>query len=218
MVIFAQAYFSFLINIYNKHMNGYLAFTARILGLYAAILAFIHGLFEFQQGNVIVESISINAIDNGCIADQIWHACFPAMTIWPTYLTAGLITIIISSLFFHFVIFFLNKHYSPWIVVAFSIVNLLSGSGFIPTFTAILSAIALLIYNKQTNKSIRKQPVYAGIWIFLLTIYILYAAGGWLAGRYLNAFMINQSVFLFLSMDIFLPILCIIFAWKMDFR
>ena len=186
--------------------------TARIFGVYAAILAFIHGIFEIQQGNILVESISINAVGNGCVSDQIWHACFPAMTLWPTYLSAGLVAISISSLFFLFILFFLKKSYSAWIMIAFAIANLLSGGGFIPTFTIIMAAVAVLINKKPLQNLENKQKPYNIVWSIFLSIYLLYAAGGWLFGSFLNTFMIENSFLLFFTMDLLIPIFCIVFA------
>ena len=197
-------------------MKTYLALTARILGTYAAILAFVHGIFEMQQGKAIVKSISINAVGNGCVADQIWHACFPSMTIWPTYLTAGLLTMTISALLFFFIVFFLNHQYSGWVIIAFAFANLLFGGGFIPTFAAIMAAIAILINKKQKQKHDKDHKPFMAIWIILLSAYILYAAGGWLLGSYFNTIMVENSFLIFFIMDLLTPILSIIFARMAD--
>ena len=197
-------------------MKTYLAFTARVLSVYAAILAFIHGVFELQQGKAIVEAANINAIGHGCIADQIWHACFPAITIWPTYFAAGLIIVVISTLFFLYILIFRNSGHSGWIMVVFAFTNLLSGGGFIPTFTAIMASAALFLNHKTKTITGRKQNTFGILWILSLSIYILYAAGGWLLGRYFNAFMVENSIFLLLGMNLCLPVLSIILAAYID--
>ena len=204
--------------LYNENMKSHLLLTARILGSYAAILAFVHGFFEIQQGSLMVEGIGINAIGNHCVADQIWHACFPAITIWPTYFSAGLITIILSIILFLFVLLYPQNHISGWVILAFAAGILLSGGGFIPTFTAIMSAVAILINRNQKPVSGKNHKSFIVLWIILLSVYVIYAAGGWIFGNFFNSFMVSNSFILFFSMHILTPILGIIFARLADRR
>jgi hypothetical protein len=196
-------------------MKTHLAITARIFGGYAAILAFIHGCFEIQQGGAIVESLYIQAIGNDCAADRIWHACFPAITLWPTYDAAGLATMIIAVLFLLFTFLYLQKEWAGWIMIGFAVAIMLCGGGFIPAFTGVMAAIAILM-NKSQHPILLKHRTPITLWMILLFIYILYAAGGWLLGRTFNSVMVENNFLLFFLMNIATPGLIISFAKVAD--
>jgi hypothetical protein len=196
-------------------MNNYIEITSKIFGIYAAILAIIHGIFEFNQGDIITNRVNIHAIGPSCAADQIWHACFPAMTLWPTFRLAGIFTILFSTGLLVMVLFFFHTKQAKWLIFLFAICILLSGGGFIPVFTCLMAGISNLFNPRQSTK-IEIRSWIAALWGFLAIMYMLYAAGGWLFGKFFNAFMVQQSGVLFVLMDLVLPITLLFLATQLD--
>jgi hypothetical protein len=192
-------------------MNEYSGYTARMLACYAAILAMVHGFFELQQRNVLTGGVSIQAIGPGCAADQIWHACFPAITLWPTFQLAGFFTILFSTATLVLVLFFPYTKSARWLIFIFTIGILLCGGGFIAAFTGFMAGGTLLIA-RNSDKTHKNRTWVSFLWFILIAFYLLYAAGGWILGKYFNTYMVNFSGLLFITMDILLPLLIIFLA------
>ena len=68
--------------------------AAPVLGVYAGLLGAAHGVFEIRQGSGKPDSLLINAIGPPCEPSEEWHACFPALTVVPDYLIAGVLTVV----------------------------------------------------------------------------------------------------------------------------
>ena len=189
-----------------------------MLGSYAAILAMTHGFFELRQGNGLTGGISIHAIGPDCTADQIWHACFPAISLWPTFRLAGVFTILVSIGLLVLVLFFLQTKPARWLIPALVIGVLFCGGGFIATFTGLMAGGILFIEKNHCGSSPETKKWVSYLWLFLVVVYFGYAAGGWILGKFFNTFMVSFSGVLFVGMDILLPMLIILLAKLADNR
>jgi hypothetical protein len=77
-------------------MKNLLRITTAFLGIYAGLLAIQHGLFAAMQGSRAPDGLMFNAIGPPCQSDEVWHACFPAMTLIPNLLVTGIAAIVIG--------------------------------------------------------------------------------------------------------------------------
>jgi len=67
------------------------------LGVYAGLVALEHGIFEYVQGRAATPGVVIQAIGPPCEPGAVWHACFPALTLLPTFQVAGMATVLLSA-------------------------------------------------------------------------------------------------------------------------
>lgn len=70
--------------------------VAAWLGIVAGFAGLEHGYFEIQQGNIQPASIMFSSMGAPCIPDKIWNACEPAMSVLPSFLLTGIVTIILG--------------------------------------------------------------------------------------------------------------------------
>lgn len=195
-------------------MNRSLKISIIIVGLYASLLSFLHGLFEILQGYNNTNNILIYAISKSNQTTEIWHGNFPAMTIIPNYLFSGISVCLISV----FIIFYLfRKRYRFIVLFPISIILLLFGGGFIPPFLLVITSFSCLLINKKSKKI--KNTVFQKcakmIWHISITILILWSISEWILGYYFNSILVSISTTLFLF-GIILPIFIILMGFLND--
>ncbi len=70
--------------------------VATWFGIVAGIAGLEHGYFEILQGNARPEGLMIASMGPPCVAEEVWNACEPAMTILPNFLVTGILAVILS--------------------------------------------------------------------------------------------------------------------------
>lgn len=195
-------------------MNKQLNVSIIIVGLYASLLSFLHGLFEIFQGYNEISQIFIYAIDKSNQTTEMWHGNFPAMTIIPNYLLTGIIVCIVSV----FTIFYLliNRHRFI-ILFSIAIILLLCGGGFIPPFLLIITSFACLLMKRKFKKvknTIFKKYVEI-VRNVSIAVLILWSILEWILGYYFNSILVNISTTLFLF-GLILPIFIIFIGFVND--
>lgn len=191
------------------------------IGVYAGLLGAIHGYFETLQGNVVPGGIGINAIGAPCQGDVVWHACLPAMTIVPSFIVTGILAIIISLIIVVWAGVFIQRKNSGLILILLSILMLLVGGGFIPTFAGIVAGVAgtgintpLVFWRTRLSGSALRS--LAKLWPWTLIVFVAWSLGGWFLGYFFNQVMINLSLVLFLVCNLGLPLLTVITGFACD--
>jgi hypothetical protein len=196
-------------------MNIATRVTASIIGAYAGILGAVHGYFEILQGPVLTGGLIIQAVGPPCQADTVWHACLPAMTLMPNYSLTGYLTVIFSLAALFWGVFCLSRWQGGLVMILFSVLMLLVGAGFIPAFTGIIAGLAGLeiksLLNLNHLKFLQKSSSILGrLWPWILIVFGLWGAGGWILGKFFNRTMLQLGFFLFFFCDLGLPFLALI--------
>lgn len=101
---------------------------ASAIGVVAGLVAIYHGYNETLQGSVAPSSIFINAVGPPCQGS----GCFPAMTLFPSFLLAGVVTIILALTIIVWSAAFVQRKNGGIVLVILSIVLLLVGGGYLP--------------------------------------------------------------------------------------
>ncbi|MBN1122668.1 MAG: hypothetical protein JXJ17_16440 [Anaerolineae bacterium] len=161
-------------------MNRAIRTVSTVLGLYAGLLGMAHGVFEVRQGSLPTGSILIAAIGAPCQMESAWHACFPAMTLVPNFLLAGILTLIIGVAILVWVAAFL-QHERGWLVlILLSIGFMLIGAGFTPPTLGVLAGAV----GSQINRPLAERKgllsdkfglFLSELWPWPLVVYV-----GWL--------------------------------------
>jgi hypothetical protein len=101
---------------------------AAALGVYGGFFGMGHGVGEIIQGNTLIKNIRIYAL--GAPGLPFPFGREPAMTLLPTYLSAGVLTVLIGSAIMVWPFVFLTKKYGSIVLLLLSILLLLAGGGY----------------------------------------------------------------------------------------
>ena len=199
--------------------NSATKISAIILGLYAGALGSLHGVFEILQGNAVAEGITIQAIGAGCQADQIWHACLPAMTIIPQIKLSGILALIFSLLLLFWSLLWIRQARAWMMMSALLLIMLLTGAGFVPVYTGLMGMFAAVVMHTERSffpQFPRLSAVISRLRPWILAAFFIWALGSWPAGAMFNGFMLRFSLWIFLICDIGLPFLVLISGMARD--
>ena len=116
--------------------------TSTALGMYAGLLGAEHGVLELLQGSIATHGPVIQAMGPSCTADAIWHACFPAFTILPSYTASGVLATLFGLSVFAWAATCIQLKRGGLVLLLLSIGMFLTGGGFVPLLTGMLAAAA----------------------------------------------------------------------------
>jgi hypothetical protein len=124
-----------------------IAILASALGIFAGLCGASHGPGEILQGNVVPSELMIQA----------WPSLTalggePAMTIIPSYLITGVLTIIFGVLLAVWAGKFIQHKSGGLILILLSIVMLLVGGGLVPPLFGIAAGVIAVLLNYQTTR------------------------------------------------------------------
>jgi hypothetical protein len=180
--------------------------AAYTLGVYAGLLGAVHGYYEILQGNVAPGRLMINAIGPPCRPEAVAHACFPAMTVVPNFSVTGILALILGLVVLTWAAGFVQrKHDGPFLMLL-SILMLLVGGGFVPTFVGIIAGVAGIGIHAPSTGWRARLPgnalrFLAGFWPWPLIAYFVWVfPTQWFLGHFFEAFLLNASLGLFSSL------------------
>jgi hypothetical protein len=180
------------------------------LGFYAGVLGLQHGVFEILQGNIVPEGILTNAIGPPCQPDQVWHACFPALTVVPNLRLSGILAVLVSGAILVYALRSWNGKINPTLIFIFSIGLLLVGGGFVPVYWGVLSGGAGLIQSRKNpvgNQTAGRAGFLAQFWPGTMILSMIWLAASWILGYFFDELLLSYGSILFLFFDLLLPTL-----------
>ena len=171
--------------------------VASTFGVMVGLAGIDHGIFEILRGHVRPETILIEAIGP---AQRYWeYGTEPALTIIPSYLESGILSILMGILVIIWSVAFIDRKYGAGILLLLCIILFLVGGGFAPIFMTILASLAATQINKPLSFWRRVLPdsvrrFLAKIWsgcliafvvLFLVSVEI--AIFGWPLTSFMDA-------------------------------
>lgn len=207
----------------DEHMNKATRATASIFGLYAGFLGAVHGIFEVLQGTAAPSGIAISAIGAPRQREAAWHACLPAMTIVPSFLWAGTLTIVFATAIVVWAAAFVARERGGLMLILLSILMLLVGGGVIPPLIGIIGGVAgtritAPLTFVRTRLSDRTSRVLARLWPWGLIVFMVWSLGGWVLGYVSNEIMMRLSIVSLLVFDLALPVLIVFSGLARDIQ
>ena len=190
--------------------------VATWFGVAAGIAGIEHGYFEILQGNVHPDSLMIVSMGPPCVPAEIWNSCEPAMTILPSFLYSGILSVIIGLVLLIWSIFFVQRRYGGWGMILLSVVLLLFGGGLFPPLIGIVGGVAGIKINKSVKrKSVSNLTRFASrLWPWTLVIFMVWVWGQWIVGYYFNDFLQQVMYFGVLLILVMLPLsIYTAYAW-----
>jgi hypothetical protein len=171
--------------------------VAMWFGMVAGIAGLEHGYFEILQGNTRPASIMFPSWGpQQCDPAILWHACEPAMSILPSFLVSGIITVLLGLAIMAWSAWFLQHKHGGVVLILLSIAFLLFGGGFFPPIIGIVGGLA----GTQINRSLSGQPgiitrLAAKLWPWPLVIFLVWVLGQFPFGYFFNDFLKSIMVF-----------------------
>ena len=188
--------------------------TASALSIYAGLLGIEHGYFEILQGNAKPTGLMISAIGPPCVPNEMWHACFPALTVIPNFLVTGIVTILLSLGMLIWGIRFVHRKNGGLILLLLSLLLLPVGGGFIPVLIGVLAGIA----GTRIDHPPKWTPVsfLTKLWPWALGLLVIWFPGSWIMGHFYGQAMLEMGLLIFLFFDITLPVSIVFSAFAFD--
>lgn len=199
-------------------MNRSLRITTAFLGVYAGLLAAMHGLFAVMQGSRALDRLMFNAIGSPCQPDEVWHACFPAMTLLPNLLVTGITAIIIGLGMVVWAAAFVRRRRSGLVLGALSLLALLVGGGFVPVFIGLVATVTGRLRGAPVKSGGAGWRILSTVWPWPLALMALWLPGSWLLGHFFSEAMLAASGLLFLVFDAGLPVVAAVSAFGREKR
>ena len=163
--------------------------VASTFGILVGLAGINHGIFEVLQGNVVPSSIMIEAIGP---AQRFWeYGTETALTVVPSYLFSGLLSILVGMVVIVWALAFMDKKYGSGIFMLLSIILFLVGGGFAPIFMAVLASLTATRINQPLKFWGKVLPGFvqrglAKIWqatliafVILFIFSVMIAVFGW---------------------------------------
>ena len=196
--------------------------VASVFGAYAGLLGVTHGVLEIRQGNVAPDGILIQAVGPPCQMSEVWHGCWPAVTLVPSYLVTGVLAVLVSLAVIVWAMFFVQRKHGGLILILLAIMILPVGGGIIPAWIGIIAgAVGTRIRAPLTwwreRLSGNSLRFLAKLWPWPLIAYFVWVSAQWILGHFFNEFMLERG-FLFMLFEFGLLLLTVITGLASDAR
>lgn len=180
---------------------------AAAFGAFAGFGGLEHGYFEILQGNVRPESIMIASMGPPCVAEEIWNACEPAMTIIPNFLVTGILAMVLGLVTMVWAVAFVQRRWGGAILALLSFGLLLFGGGIFPPVFGIIGGLL----GTRINTPLKRQPgpvwaTLAKLWPWAIVVHFVFLFGQFVIGYFFNEFLMENAVLwavLFLGLLVF---------------
>lgn len=168
--------------------------VASALGAFAGFGGPEHGVFEVMQGHVRPESLIIVSMGPPCDPDQVWHGCEPAMTVVPSFLITGILSIIVGLITMVWAGFFVQRRRGGLVLVGLSIALLLVGGGLFPPLIGIVAGmIGTRIHAPVARRTTHLSRFLAALWPWPLVAFFVWVFGQFVVGYLFNDFLMNSG-------------------------
>jgi hypothetical protein len=180
-------------------MRSALRIVAASLGIAAGLAGLEHGYFEILQGNVPPDSLMIVSMGPPCVRELTWNACEPAMTVVPSFLITGVLSIVFSLAILVWSVAFVQRKRGGLGLMLLCIPLLLFGGGIFPPVIGFIGGLVgtrigtpLPWWRRRFSGGVGR--LLASWWPWPLVIFLAWTlAGQWIVGHFFNDFMLVNA-------------------------
>lgn len=167
---------------------------AATFGAFAGFGGLEHGYFEILQGNTPPESIMITSMGAPCVPEEIWHACEPAMTILPSFLITGILSMVLGLVTMVWAVAFVQRPRGGAILALLSLGLLLFGGGIFPPVIGIVGGLV----GTKIHTPLKKQPgpfwnILAKAWPWIIIFFFVGLFSQFVIGYFFNDFVMENG-------------------------
>ena len=167
---------------------------AAALGLFAGFGGLEHGYFEILQGNTRPESVMINSMGAPCVPEEIWHLCEPAMTILPSFLATGILSMTLGAITMIWAAGFVQRRHGGIVLALLCLGLLLFGGGIFPPVIGIVGGLVGTKINTPMNKQPgRHWKMLATLWPWILILYFVLLFSQFVIGYFFNELVMEHG-------------------------
>ncbi len=189
--------------------------TSTALGIYASLVGMEHGIFQILRSDLKPSGLLIYAIGPACDPELVWHGCFPALTVLPSYPASGIAAILISLYLLVWVTELSDTPHAARMITLFSILLLPFGGGFVPVYIGLLASLSFALHASgqrlRINSPSNITMLFSRLWRPALIVFLVWFPLSWVFGYFFNSLMLSSGPLFFILFDILLPIM-ILFA------
>jgi hypothetical protein len=194
--------------------------TSTALGISAGLLGAEHGIFELMQGSIPTGGLIIQAMGPTCPAESMWHACFPAFTLLPSYAASGILATLFSLSVAAWAATCIQLRRGGLVLLLLSAAMFLTGGGFVPLLTGMLAAATASTF-RFPLRHWHTIPHWlsrslAALFPWNLLLIAGWIPGSWLLGHFYPETMLRIGTSLFLFFDLLLPTVSVFAAFAHD--
>lgn len=123
--------------------------AASVIGVLAGLMGASHGPGEILQGNIVPKGVDIMAwpqLASSPLAGE------PAITVIPSFLVAGILTIIMAGIVIAWAGTCLERKHGGLLLISLSLVMLAVGGGVVPPLFGIAAGIIAMMFNYKKSK------------------------------------------------------------------
>lgn len=182
--------------------------VAAWFGVVAGIGGLEHGYFEILQGNNKPQGLMITSIGPPCVPEEVWNTCEPAMTIIPSFLISGILSVLLGLLILAWSAGFIQRKNGGMVLILLSAALLLFGGGIFPPLIGMVGGAAGLKINKPIGGKQANGPLRAAakLWSWPLVIFVVWVLGQFPVGYFFNDFLQSIMGFGLLLILVMLPV------------
>jgi len=188
--------------------------TATAFGVLAGLGGITHGVGEVLQGSVPVEGVWLESWTTGPIAEHMGGE--PGMTLLPTALSAGLVTLVVSAAVLGWSVLGLRTRHGGSVLVLLSAGMLLAGGGVGPPVLGMLAGAVGRWGQERQPRWLRRLPPRArralaqawpavfvaalanGVFLVVGSVVLVYAAGLHTPDLFTGSFLLSVVLLLVL--------------------
>jgi hypothetical protein len=178
-----------------------------------------HGIFEVLHKSGQPASWMFASMGSPCDPVKAWNACEPAISIIPSYVIMGIVTILLGTMLAVWSGFFVQRKAGGWITLLLSVLLFFSGGGFFPPVIGLFSGFI----GNAINKPIKDRQVngftrfVSRLWPWPLVYFPVWGFGQFVIGALFNDFLKANMMFFTLLFMVMLPLM-IVTAHAHDIR
>ncbi len=118
-------------------------------GIFAGFVGGVHGYYEITHGNVSPKGLLFDAVSGNVLAINNPHwTGWPAMTVIPNFLVAGIAVLIVGTIVITWTILQVNQKNGGLVLIALVIFLCVVGGGFVPPSLGIIGGISGVVGEK----------------------------------------------------------------------
>jgi hypothetical protein len=195
-------------------MRSPVSMLASALGLTGALTGLAYGAFQILQGPALPQELLINSMGAPCVPAESWNACGPAITILPSFMLSGILTMAVSLGMLAWSLFFIERSGAGRVLMVLSGLLLLFGGGLITPIVAFVGGLLAdrqhsVLPWSQARLTNRGGRVLAAMWPWVLGLFLAWILGLWVVGYYYNevllaaGWLVTLSVVALLALAVF---------------
>jgi len=117
--------------------------------IFAGFIGGVHGYYEITRGNIRSKGLFFDAVSGNVLATNNPHwTGWPAMTVIPNFLLAGIVVLIVGTIVIAWTILRVNRKNGGLVLIALVVCMCILGGGFVPQLFGVIGGVSGIVGEK----------------------------------------------------------------------